>query len=453
MGSAAPWNSGDLPSSINIHLREDGCMVCLEPWALTSTLITNGSCTHSMCHDCYTKLLNRNCPLCRMPMEDVSIFTLPDNKIKECEIILEIFGKINSNEISKKRNIPVELLAEDSKLEVLGCYIGDDITFLELTDAQFGQSKILTLTLIIDISGSMKEPLRLVNFKDIANCFLGYKLTIITFNDTATYLVRDYVVTADSINELTIKLQKLEPRNGTNLSTALELAINVNADETICITDGETEHLSLAQSYIPRMNIMIIGFGNFNYANMIELFGDGAIKHYIRAESTSDLVDSLHIAAMNSSLPVYVSIKSEDPMLNIITTAQVSNTKENKVRAPTTIGIVGKYSYITINGKKVYINTVPNFEAKDILRTNLCLHYINRYSINVMPSDIGINIILLKHMKKQLRSIATLQSIAALLDTRIKNLKDRCINPYSSESSESLRAASTSALGRFSTAC
>jgi hypothetical protein len=198
---------------------------------------------------------------------------------------------------------------------------------------------------------------------------------------------------------------------------------------------------------------MIIGFGNFNYANMIELFGDGAIKHYIRAESTPDLVDSLHIAAMNSSLPVYVSIKSEDPMLNIITTAQVSNTKENKVRTPTTIGIVGNYSDITINGKKVYINTVPNFEAKDILRTNLCLHYINRYSINVMPSDIGINIILLKHMKKQLRSIATLQSIATLIDTRIKNLKDRCINPYSSESSESLRAASTSALGRFSTAC
>lgn len=456
MGSAAAWNSGDLPSSINTHLREDGCMVCLEVWELTSTLIVNGACKHSMCHDCFTKLLNKKCPLCRMPMEDVNIFTLPDNKIKECKNILEIFEKINSNKISKKRHMPdeeLEVLKEDSKLQVSGCYIGDDITFLELTEEQFGNRKILTLALIIDISGSMKEPLRSVNFEDIAKCFLGYKLTIITFNDTASYLVQDYIVTTESINDLTIQLQKLEPKNGTNLSTALELAINVNADQTICITDGETEHLSLAQSYIPSINIMIIGFGNFNYANMIELFGDGAIKNYIRAESTADLVDSLHIAATNSSLPVYVKITSEDPMLSIISTAQVANTRDIKVRAPTIIGIVGKYSDITINGKEIVISPNLNFEAKDILRTNLCLHYINRHSINVMTSDIGINIILLKHMKKQLMSIATLQPIAKLLDTRIECLKDKCINPYTSDSAEGFRLASSSVIGRFNTHC
>lgn len=56
-------------------------------------------------------------------------------------------------------------------------------------------------------------------------------------------------------------------------------------------------------------------------------------------------------------------------------------------------------------------------------------------------------------MKKQLMSIATLQPIAKLLDTRIECLKDKCINPYTSDSAEGFRLASSSVIGRFNTHC
>lgn len=71
----------------------DTCPICIESWSEHTTQLIIPSCCHSICKDCYNKLKNKCCPICRIEIttkteELRSIEELEDMIQHECPIYI-----------------------------------------------------------------------------------------------------------------------------------------------------------------------------------------------------------------------------------------------------------------------------------------------------------------------------------------------------------------------------
>jgi Ca-activated chloride channel homolog len=165
-------------------------------------------------------------------------------------------------------------------------------------------------TFILDVSGSMAGKLHTLTAgvsKAIGEMRTGDRFRVVTFNDYAGFLTRDWIdASSDNINSTLSLIDNLRSSGGTNVYAGLELGLkDLNADRVssvILVTDGVTnrgivnpdEFTKLLKQY----DIRVFGFLLGNSANwpLMRVISESSGGFYSAVSNADDILGQILLA-------------------------------------------------------------------------------------------------------------------------------------------------------------
>jgi len=81
------------------------CEICFQPYSTKGFKIATLSCGHSFCLQCAKQIIERRCPMCRQPFDNVGKNILLCEILKQCPITLPTISNIDNNYMKKMKQI------------------------------------------------------------------------------------------------------------------------------------------------------------------------------------------------------------------------------------------------------------------------------------------------------------------------------------------------------------
>lgn len=140
------------------------CPVCYEKAAEDNCQILE--CKHSLCKSCLSKLRQRNCPLCRAPINFGIILKIPDNFD---EIIWQHVDSYNSEFNVEIQNGPIRHRRRrrrdihqhnNAYTDIRLPYISDVVSINEIREIVYDMTTSLTITEPISINDRQRQKAR-----------------------------------------------------------------------------------------------------------------------------------------------------------------------------------------------------------------------------------------------------------------------------------------------------